>query len=326
GILTNTRDVRSNLVLLGDKRILFSPSENSFLMYQIYGKSWAVLGNPVGNQAEFSDLVWSFRALCDRYGGWPVFYLVDGNQLSLYKDFNLSYEHLGDDGLISLKNFSFSESLAPELQHIYQQFQTTGAEFEVVEGDALDRLMPDLETVSNSWLAVPDNNEHGFLNGFFDPYYIKNFACAVIRLNHRVIAFAVILETSEQQEVGVDLMRFDQQAPANSMDFLMIELIQLKKQQGYQRVNLGLAPPSKDLDHSLTPLLNRVGEFMYQSTQTADTMDSDAHRQWMEMYHPVWSPKYLVSPGGTKTNRILRDLTRLSFPKTIQMRSKSNKT
>ena len=65
-ILANSRDVKSNLVLLGDKRILFSPSENSFLMYQIYGKSWAVLGNPIGNQYEFSDLLWSFRALCDR--------------------------------------------------------------------------------------------------------------------------------------------------------------------------------------------------------------------------------------------------------------------
>ncbi len=325
-ILTNTRDVRSNLVLLGDKRILFSPSENSFLMYQIYGKSWAVLGNPVGNQAEFSDLVWSFRALCDRYGGWPVFHLVDGNQLSLYKDFNLSFEHLGDDALIPLKNFSFSESLTPELQKTYQQLQTMGSEFEILEGDALDSLMPELEAVSNSWLTTPDNNEHGFSSGFFDSFYIRNFACAVIRLNHRVIAFAVILETSEQQEVGVDLMRFDQQAPVNIMDFLMIELIQLKKQQGYQRVNLGLAPPSKDLDHSLAPLLNRVGEFMYQSTQTANTMDNYAHRQRMEMYHPVWSPKYLVSPGGTKTNRILRDLTRLSFPKTTQIRSESTET
>jgi phosphatidylglycerol lysyltransferase len=325
-ILTNTRDVRSNLVLLGDKRILFSPSENSFLMYQIYGKTWAVLGNPVGNQAEFSDLVWSFRALCDRYGGWPVFYLVDRNQLSLYKDFNLSFEHIGDDALIPLKNFSLSHSLAPELQKIYQQLHTTGLEFEIVEGDALDLLMPELEAVSNNWLMISDNNEQGFSSGFFDAYYLRNFECAVVRLNHRIIAFAVILETSEQQEVGVDLMRFDQQAPASIMDFLMIELIQLKKQQGYQRVNLGLAPPSKDLDHPLAPLLNRAGEFMYQSTQTADTVDNYAHRQWMELYHPVWTPKYLVSPGGTKTNRILRDLTRLSFPKTTQIRSDANET
>ncbi len=325
-ILANSRDVKSNLVLLGDKRILFSPSENSFLMYQIYGKSWAVLGNPIGNQYEFSDLLWSFRALCDRYGGWPVFYLVDENQLSLYKDFNLSFEYLGDDVLIPLENFSVSKSLAAELQQVYKQLKTSGLEFEIVVGDVLDQLMPELEEVSNNWLKTTDTNERGFSSGFFDPYYIRNFECAVIRLNHRVIAFAVILESSGQQEVSVDLVRFHQQAPGNSMDFLMIELILFKKQQGYQKVNLGLAPPSKDQDHPLTPLLNRVGESMYRSTQTVNTMDNHAHRQWMELYHPVWVPKYLVSPGGTKTNRILRDLTRLSFPKSTQIRSDANET
>ena len=219
-----------------------------------------------------------------------------------------------------------SKSLAAELQQVYKQLKTSGLEFEIVVGDVLDQLMPELEEVSNNWLKTTDTNERGFSSGFFDPYYIRNFECAVIRLNHRVIAFAVILESSGQQEVSVDLVRFHQQAPGNSMDFLMIELILFKKQQGYQKVNLGLAPPSKDQDHPLTPLLNRVGESMYRSTQTVNTMDNHAHRQWMELYHPVWVPKYLVSPGGTKTNRILRDLTRLSFPKSTQIRSDANET
>lgn len=320
-ILSNTKDTRSDLVLLGDKRILFSPSENSFLMYQIHGKSWAVLGNPVGDPTEFSDLIWRFRAMCDRYGGWPVFYLVDASQLSLFRDFNLSFEHIGDDAVIPLEHFSITLSLSTELQQVHERISAMGAQIDLIKSDALDQLMPELKAVSDSWLEMKDTNDTGYSRGFFDPYYIRNFECAVVRLNHRVIAFAVILETSERQEIGVDLKRCHQQAPSNIMDFLMIELMVLKKQQGYQQVNLGLAPPSGHRDDVLMSLLNRVGAFMYQPTQMIVAGENALRRQWFEMYKPIWVPKYLVSRGGSKTSRILRDLAKLSFPKTTELRS-----
>jgi phosphatidylglycerol lysyltransferase len=322
-ILRNSSDVKSNLVLLGDKRILFSPSENSFLMYQIYGKTWAVLGNPVGDPAEFSDLVWSFRASCDRYGGWPVFYLVDESQLPLYEDFNVSFEHIGDAGVVLLEDFSLNHSISSELQQIYQQLSASGVEFELVEGDALDQLMPELKAVSDRWVDIAENNEPGFSSGFFDPHYINNFACAILRMNHHIVAFAVILETAEQQEVSIDLMRFDQHAPSNSMDFLVIELMLLKKQLGCQRVNIGFVPPLQAQDHTLLHILSRVGAFMYWSPLN-QTADSELHRQWLRMYQPVWIPKYMISAGGSKTNRRLRDLARLSFPKNTLIRSDSD--
>ena len=105
------------------------------------------------------------------------------------------------------------------------------------------------------------------------------------------------------------------------IDFLMIELMALKKQQGYQQVNLGLAPPSEHRDDALMSLLDQVGAFMYQPTQMMVVEDNAVRRQWFEMYKPVWVPKYLVSRGGSKTSRILRDLAKLSFPKTTELRS-----
>ena len=44
----------------------------------------------MGPAAERERLVLTFRVLCDRYGGWPVFYLVDAEDLSLYVDLGLS--------------------------------------------------------------------------------------------------------------------------------------------------------------------------------------------------------------------------------------------
>ena len=325
-ILVSTKKVRSNLVLLGDKRILFSPTENSFLMYQIYGKSWAVLGAPEGDPAEFSDLVWRFRALCDRYGGWPVFYLVDEDQLKLFDDFNLSYEHLGDDAIVRLEQFTGIESLDPKLQQIHHDLCASGLQFELLEGNDLDLIIPELKQVSANWLEKTETSECGFASGFFDPYYIRNFSCAVIRLNHCIIAFAVILETSGHGESSLDLLRVDREAPANVVDFLMLELILLKKHLGFQRVNLGLVPPSENQYQPLLPLLNRVGGFMYDPIQHVMGLSLNTHREWINRYNPDWRAKYLVSPGGGKTYRILRDLARLSQPKTTQLRTDPDKT
>ncbi|HFD12309.1 MAG TPA: DUF2156 domain-containing protein [Crenotrichaceae bacterium] len=135
-----------------------------------------------------------------------------------------------------------------------------------------------------------------------------------------------MLETSGNQEAGFDLMRCHQQAPSGIMEFLMIELIMLKQQQGCQQVNLGLVPLSSHGDDLLKSLLNRVATFMYQSTNMTMGMSNDERRQWFAMYQPRWVPKYLVSLGGNRTSRILRDVARLSFPKTTQLRSDLDET
>jgi len=40
--------------------------------------------------------------------------------------------------------------------------------------------------------------------------------------------------------------------------------------------------------------------------------DSDSHRRFAAALDPVWRPKYLASPGGLKTTRILRDVASLA--------------
>ncbi|MEO6379411.1 MAG: phosphatidylglycerol lysyltransferase domain-containing protein, partial [Caulobacteraceae bacterium] len=60
-------DPDANLALLGDKRFLFSPSGESFLMFGVRGRSWIVLGPPVGKRSERLELLWRFRELADAH-------------------------------------------------------------------------------------------------------------------------------------------------------------------------------------------------------------------------------------------------------------------
>jgi phosphatidylglycerol lysyltransferase len=62
----------AHLALLGDKYFLFHPSGDVFIMHGIEGRSCIAMGDPVGPTELWSDLIWLFRELSDRYGGWTV--------------------------------------------------------------------------------------------------------------------------------------------------------------------------------------------------------------------------------------------------------------
>ena len=68
-IVLNSVEASANLALLGDKRFLFSPEGDAFIMYAIEGRSWIAMGDPVGPALRWSELVWKFRELSDPYGG-----------------------------------------------------------------------------------------------------------------------------------------------------------------------------------------------------------------------------------------------------------------
>lgn len=318
-ILAAESSLRANLVLLGDKRILFNPTETAFIMYQIQSKSWVVLGDPVGPTEEHRDLIWSFRGLCDRYGAWPVFYMVDEKELPLFKEIDLSIEPIGDEAVMPLENFSLNGALRTELLNVYNRVKKLGARLEIVEDIALDRIIPELKAISDNWLKTKKTEEMGFSRGFFDKYYVRNFPCALIKINNRIIAFAMIWTTPNREEMGLDLMRYHEDAPKLVMDYLMIETMLWGKLMGFRGFNLGIAPLPGLKNHPLAPLWHRIGVLMYRPGDTPGTIDEIRSEE--EKYNPVWRPKYIVSPSGIKTLRILRDISRLISQRNVQVRA-----
>src|ERR1700704_1597770 len=72
----------ANAALTGDKRLLFSDGGDAFVMYQIAGRSWIALGDPVGSQQGAEELVWRLREISDHHGGQTVFYQVGPERLA----------------------------------------------------------------------------------------------------------------------------------------------------------------------------------------------------------------------------------------------------
>jgi phosphatidylglycerol lysyltransferase len=310
-IIEHESITRANLALLGDKRLLFSDSGSAFIMYQVQGKSWIALGDPIGPGDEHQKLLRAFRELCDRRGGWPVFYLIDAEGLSRYVDLGLSLLKLGDEARVPLDRFSVEYGgTAVELRHLHDSIAARGFCFEMVNSIKVPSLIPELKRVSDDWLATTHTQERGFSMGFFDPDYIANFPCALVRSNdHRLVAFAILWASPNKEELALDLMRYHHDAPKGVMDYLLIELMRGGRARGYRWFNLGVAPLSDLEAHPLAPLWHRIGRLMYR--QSEHFRDLENLRRYEERLNPVWRPKYLASPGGLNTLRILRNITKL---------------
>ena len=65
GIIAGSERADANLALSGDKRFLVSDDEDAFIMFQVQGRSWVALGDPVGDVDAWGPLLWRFRELCD---------------------------------------------------------------------------------------------------------------------------------------------------------------------------------------------------------------------------------------------------------------------
>ena len=308
-IAAESADTIANLALVGDKSLLFSDSGRSMIMYAIAGRSWIALGDPLGPEAEQSELAWRFRESADRHGGWPVFYEVSARHLPIYIDLGLTLFKLGEEAMVKLPEFCLDGGNRKALRRTRKDAVKAGATFEMIPPEETGNFLPGLRQISDEWLASKRTKEKGFSLGRFDERYIKSFPVALIRVGDAVAAFANVWLGADRSEISVDLMRYTSVAPPGVMEFLLIELMLWGKENGYQRFNLGMAPLSGIENRSLAPLWNRVGALLF--SRGEPFYNFQGLRLYKEKFDPIWEPRYLASPGGLVLPRILTNVASL---------------
>ena len=307
--LDHASDTNACLALVGDKQLLFSPERDAFIMYQCSGASWIALGGPVGPQTRHAALAWSFRELCDRYGGLCSFYQVRAHELPLYLDLGLSLTKLGEEAHVDLSTFSLTGHARAELRSIQNKAAREAMQFSVLTIAETSQHMAELQAISNDWLSHKRAAEKGFSVGRFLPEYIARSPCAVVSDRERIVAFANVLTVGDHEELSIDLMRYEEGAPSGVMDHLLVSLMLWGKAQGYRRFNLGMAPLSGFDQHALAPLWSKVGLAL--SRHGEPFYNFGGLRRYKEKFGPVWTPSYLASPGGLALPRVLLDVTTL---------------
>jgi phosphatidylglycerol lysyltransferase len=297
----------ANAALSGDKRLLFSDDDDAFIMYQVAGRSWIALGDPIGPAVRAEELVWRFRELSDHHGGRTVFYQASADCLPLYIDLGLAALKIGEEARVPLPGFSLEGAARADLRQAWRRAERDGASFEVIPPVRIAEVLPELRRISDSWLTRKSVAEKRFSVGAFSEAYMSNFSTVLVRSEGNISAFANLWNTGAKEELSIDLMRFGPDAPRGAMDYMFIELMLWGRAQGYRWFNLGMAPLAGLENHPLAPAWHRVGNFVFR--QGEHFYNFDGLRRYKAKFDPAWVPKYLVAPGGIALPRILVDVS-----------------
>ncbi|RKG94014.1 bifunctional lysylphosphatidylglycerol flippase/synthetase MprF, partial [Corallococcus carmarthensis] len=297
------------LALVGDKSLLLDDAGTAFLMYGVAGRAWVSMGDPVGPPDAATELAWRFRELADRHHGWACFYQVGPGALPRYLDLGLTLLKLGEEATVPLQDFSLEGAERRNLRHGVRRMEREGWTFEVKPAEAVPELLPQLQAISDAWLAEKHTREKGFSLGWFSPRYLEQGPVALVRRDGVLTGFANVWAPETREELSVDLMRYQPGSPHGAMDFLFTSLMLWGRQQGFQRFNLGMAPFSGFEERTLAPVWNRLGALVFRHGE--HFYNFQGLRQYKEKFRPDWAPRYLASPGGLALPGVLTGVASL---------------
>jgi phosphatidylglycerol lysyltransferase len=309
-IIMHSEQIDGFLALLGDKYLFWNAERDAFIMFAISGQFWIAMGDPIGNTQSFESLLWQFREQADYYAADSVFYQVSADYLPFYLDLGLSLFKLGEEANIDLTNFSLQGRRYKNLRGSHNKFMTMGYHSQIIKAVDVIAVLPQLQKISNNWLAHKNTKEKGFSLGFFNEAYLARTDIIVIKDTQGDIkAFANIWQTTNREQLSVDLMRYEVSSPNGIMDFLFAELLLWGKAENYHWFSLGMAPLAGLEHHALSPLWHKIGALIFNMGDWF--YNFEGLYDYKAKFAPHWSPRYLAVSAGLSVPFILLIITRL---------------
>ncbi|MBB3996105.1 phosphatidylglycerol lysyltransferase [Sulfitobacter undariae] len=285
----------ANFVLTGDKSILFSDCGQAFLMYRVQGRSWIVLGDPVGDPNASAELVWAFQDMANAANGRPVFYEVSSEHLPLWAEVGFALHKMGEEAVVALEIFSLDGSNRKKLRTTFNRAGRDGLSFQILPAPVDDETLARMRVISDEWLTEKHGKEKQFSVGHFDDDYLRQFPIAVVHHNGHLVAFANVLTTNQKKTATIDLMRHSNDAPSSLMEYLFTDLMLHLKAEGFTSFSLGMAPLSGLESRRGSRWTMKLGSLIYR--HGGHFYNFEGLRGFKNKFEPEWHSRFLaVSP------------------------------
>ena len=300
----------AQLVFLGDKSIFWSPSRRAFIQFAPIRDRLVALGDPCGNPKEFDELILGFREFADLHDLVPVFYEVADNQAYLYHDAGFALFKLGEMAFVDMEQFTLAGRQGESLRHSFNRAKRSGLSFELWNPPFDSQTWQILKSISDAWLQNLGAAEKSFSLGNYQESYLSRTPIAVVKQEDKTIAFANLMPGfGSLDELSIDLMRHIPEAPAGTMDYLFIELLQWGKSQHYRFFNLGMAPLAGVGEARFARPQERFARLAFEYGNRF--YNYKGVRSFKEKFHPQWRGHYLAYPIFTPLPSLLLDTAAL---------------
>jgi glycosyltransferase 2 family protein len=239
-----------------------------------------------------------------------VFYFMGPSVLPDMVDMGLVLQKTGESATVALEGFSLQGRKREVLRRNWRKAKESGAAFEVASQAVVRTLIGPLQGISDEWLSHHAGGEKSFSMGRFDPAYVAEFPCALVKVEGRLVAFANLWTTANRSSFSMDLMRYGAEAPKNIMDFLFVELLQWGREQGYRAFEFGMAPLAGLEDRPLAPIMSRLGSKLFERGE--EVYNFKGVRRYKDKYDPVWQARYIAAANRWSITVALADVALLS--------------
>ncbi|HLZ65291.1 MAG TPA: bifunctional lysylphosphatidylglycerol flippase/synthetase MprF [Aliidongia sp.] len=298
------------LAMMGDKSFLFSASGRSFLMYAKRGRSWVALYDPVGPREEWPELIWRFVELADEHGGRAAFYQVRAESLPLYLDAGLKLLKLGEEAIVPLADFTLQGGRWSGLRYALKRGEREGLAIEMLAPEEAERRIATLTRISDAWLASRRAKEKSFSVAAFEPSFIAAQSVALLTQAGDPVAFVSLMTTDRRKEATVGIMRHTPAASPYAMEFLFTCLARHLREDGFERLCLGMAPLAGIGRTPLSSRWHRIAGLVWE--HGGRVYNFQGLRTFKNKFHPDWEPRYLAASGAIGPFVALADVVALA--------------
>ena len=290
-IADNSDNAEAELAYLGDKHVYLPAGASAFVMYGIYGRTWLILGDPIGSPDAWQLVVAGLESEARAAGAKLAVYKATTRTMTFWQARGYRLDPIGDEGVIDVQNFTTNGSRFRELRRKLSSSGRANVVCEVyAPGDA---PLNTIETVAKAWQLAKSGSEQTFSMGHWDPGFMQRHWVVVAFQDLNPIAFLSCWVSGDAQEWTMDLMRQMPAIPNGTMHSLVIRAIETAKAKGAVKFNLCAAPMSGLNEHTPQTTWTRFGHLFYQRFEHRHGLSG--MRRFKAMFRPCWNQRYLVT-------------------------------
>jgi phosphatidylglycerol lysyltransferase len=294
-----------------DKTFFFSDSRQCYISFRVGGGYAVVLGDPVGPEEEIEPIVRRFVEYCANNDWRVAFHQTLPDFLPIYRKLGFRKLKIGDDAVVDLTGFSLDGKEAKKLRHAINQLEKQGVKFVRYDPPILPEVMSQLKQISDGWLQIPGRRERTFTLGLFDHEYVRMTPVyAAVDGTGRILAFMNGIPSYCKGEATIDLMRHLPDAPPGIMDFLFAKLFFAKKEEGFQRFSLGMAPMAGFSEHEEASAEERAVHYFMQQLNFLFSYQGLLH--YKAKFATIWEPRYTIYRNVINLPRMARAISEVS--------------
>jgi len=250
-----------------------------------------VLEEPVCQETEKVDTIQQFEAYCLENGLKTCYYRVSEEALDYFKPFGKKKTLIGQEAILELNQFSLAGAEHKSLRNGQNNVQKQGYYTELYRPPHKKALLTELHEISDTWLKAYRKKEVVFSSGMFDPEELKTEVIVLIRnAEKKPVAFLNVVPDYAPEECTYDMLRKTKEAINGCEDALIIRLIEYAKENGYQRLNLGMA----SFTGITTPENMPEQITKYVSERIKPLQHFHGLRKFKDKYASRWVNKYLI--------------------------------